>query len=85
MGFKLEHSLTSENTDPKKDWLSEILQKEVTFFGKAFGNKKKEDFYSELGVLLKAGIHLKEALTLIQENQKKEKLKTFYGDMVQGL
>lgn len=85
MGFKLEHTVTQKETNPEKDWLSSILQKEVTFFGKAFGNKKKEDFYSELSVLLKAGINLKDSLSLIQENQKKEKMKSFYGDIVEGL
>jgi len=85
MGFKLEHTLTKQNGNPKKDWLFTLLQKEITFFGKAFGNKKKEDFYSELAVLLKAGINLKDALALLQENQKKEKLNTFYGDMVDDL
>ena len=85
MGFKLEQTIARKETDSEKDWLSTVLQKEVTLFGKSFGNKKKEDFYSELSVLLKAGINLKEALSLIQENQKKEKLRNFYGEMVDGL
>ncbi len=85
MGFKLEQTIARKETDSEKDWLSTVLQKEVTLFGKSFGNKKKEDFYSELSVLLKAGINLKEALSLIQENQKKEKLRSFYGEMVDGL
>ncbi|MEO1012825.1 MAG: type II secretion system F family protein [Bacteroidota bacterium] len=85
MGFKLEQTIATKRVDSQRDWLSDTLQKEVTLFGKPFGNKKKEDFYSELGVLLKAGIQLKEALSLIRDNQKKEKLKTFYGDMVAGL
>ncbi len=83
-GFKLEQALPKEKTDAEKDWLSGLLQKEIRF-GKAFGNKKKEDFYSELGVLLKAGINLKDGLALLQENQKKDKQKQFYGEMVQAL
>ncbi len=85
MGFKLEHTATVPNKSSEKDWLSQTLQKEVTLFGKSFGNKKKEDFYTELSVLLKAGINLKESLSLIQENQKKEKLKSFFGEMVDAL
>lgn len=86
MGFKLEHTLTEQNksVNPEKDWLSTLLQKEIAF-GKFFGNKKKEDFYSELGVLLKAGINLKDGLALIQENQKKEKQNAFFGEMVDAL
>lgn len=83
-GFNLEPLLTEEKTQPEKDWVSNLLQTEITL-GKPFGNKKKEDFYSELGVLLKAGINLKDALSLITENQKKEKLQTFYGEMVAAL
>jgi len=83
-GFKLDQALPKEKTKAEKDWVSELLQKEIRF-GKAFGSKKKEDFYSELGVLLKAGINLKDGLALLQENQKKEKLKAFYGEMVEAL
>lgn len=85
MGFKLEHTAPVTNKSSEKDWLSRTLRKEITLFGKSFGNKKKEDFYTELAVLLKAGINLKESLSLIRENQKKEKLKTFFGDMVDAL
>ena len=85
MGFKIEHSVTDPKKDANKDWLATTLQKEVTIFGKTFNNKKKEDFYSELGVLLMAGINLKDSLSLIQENQKKEKMKSFFGEMVDAL
>ncbi len=85
-GFKLEQTLPQQkqHTKSDKDWIADLLQKEISF-GKSFGNKKKEDFYSELGVLLKAGINLKDSLALIQENQKKEKQKAFFGEMVEAL
>jgi len=85
MGFKLEHTASIPQKSTERDWLANTLQKEVTLFGKSFGNKKKEDFYTELAVLLKAGINLKDSLSLIQENQKKEKLKFFFGEMVDSL
>ena len=86
MGFKLEHSASSAIPKEQSGFdINRVLQKEVRLFGRVFGNKKKEDFYTEFSVLLKAGITLKEALALIQENQKKEKLKVFYGRMVDGL
>ncbi|UGU18169.1 type II secretion system F family protein [Sinomicrobium kalidii] len=62
--------------------LSGLLQKEITLFGKPFSNKKKEDFYTEISILLKAGITLKEALTLIRENQKKKNLQQFHDDLI---
>lgn len=84
MGFKLEHTL--ENVSPSQtDGLEKLLKKEITLFGTFFNNKKKEDFYTELSVLLKAGIHLREALELLGENQKKEKIQTFYAQMLEDL
>lgn len=83
-GFNLEPLLTEQKTNTEKDWISNLLQTEISI-GKPFGNKKKEAFYSELGVLLKAGIQLKDALVLLQENQKKEKQQVFYGEMVDAL
>ncbi len=85
MGFKLEQISTERIGSSEKEGLAKLLQTEIHLFGKAFGAKKKEDFYVELAVLLKAGIHLKEALSLLQENQKKEKLSAFYNDMVKEL
>jgi len=78
MGFKL-NNVGSETTVNIKDDApnTTIWQKEIILFGASFSNKKKEDFYTELSVLLKAGITLKEALELIQDSQKKEKLKAF--------
>ncbi|MBC9794699.1 type II secretion system F family protein [Sinomicrobium sp. FJxs] len=68
--------------------ISEFLQKEITVFGKTFSNRKKEDFYTEISVLLKAGITLKEALSLIEENQKKKSQQQFLegliGEIVSG-
>src|SRR5690606_31122516 len=52
---------------------------------KSFNNKKKEDFYMELSVLLNAGINLKDSLSLLAENQKKGKLGLFYNQMVDSL
>ena len=87
MGFKLEHTLktSSKNTSKKEEGLDGLLKKEITLFGKFFNSKKKEEFYSELALLLKAGIHLREALELLQDNQKKEKFKSFYSAMLAEL
>ncbi len=85
MGFKLEHSAAPATIRTETDGLTRLLQAEIKLFGTFFNNKKKEDFYTELSVLLKAGIHLREALSLLAENQKKEKLRTFYTEMEASL
>ena len=89
MGFELENisqDIQTVKIDSKK---TSFLQKEITLFGNAFSNKIKEDFYTELSVLLKAGVSLKEGLDLIQNVIKKqslkEKLRTISNDIISGL
>ena len=71
MAFKIEHI---KNNPKRKETSSTIsfLEKELNLFGSLFSNKIKEDFYTELSVLLKAGVNLKEALEIIEQAQKKK-------------
>ncbi len=89
MGFKLENIISEEQTNKEVSNKTSFLQKEITLFGNSFSNKIKEDFYTEISVLLKAGITLKDTLELIQKAFKKEKhqakLKLILEDIVSGL
>ncbi|WP_228235561.1 type II secretion system F family protein [Allomuricauda sp. M10] len=86
MGFKLEHTLETKPTDSSiGKGLDNLLKREITLFGSFFNNKYKEEFYGELAILLKAGVQLREALNLLQENQKKQTFQEFYGQMVMEL
>lgn len=88
MAFKLDNISATKGTSSPKDEAVSIWKKEITLFGSSFGDKRKEDFYTELSVLLKAGVTLKEALTLTGESQKKEKQQVFFDrlltDIVKG-
>ncbi|MEN1784410.1 MAG: type II secretion system F family protein, partial [Bacteroidota bacterium] len=86
MGFKLDHIDTkvAKDTDAKAA-PTDIWKREIHLFNKGFSNKEKEDFYTELAVLLKAGITLKDALELIQQGQKKEKKRQFLKELLIGL
>ena len=89
MAFKLEN-LQENNVVQNKNNTSfeNLLKKEIVFFGESFGNKKKQAFYQELAVLLKAGITIKEALILIIESLKKttdkELIQTVLDDVING-
>lgn len=83
MAFELEN-ISKPSKVKKKDTAS-ILKKEITFFGSPFSNKIKEDFYTELHVLLKAGISLKESLELIKNSQKKVPNKKILDDIVNAI
>jgi type IV pilus assembly protein PilC len=89
MAFKLENT-PNKSTLPnqKQSGLDHLLKKEIVLFGERFGNKKKQAFYQELSVLLKAGISFKEGLTLIvdslKKNADKELIQSILNDVVNG-
>lgn len=86
MAFQLDNIQQFQKThEERSQGISNLLQKEITLSGKTFSGKKKEHFYTELSVLLTAGINLKEALTLIHENEKKKALKDFYHTMIRDI
>lgn len=70
MAFQLENIVPKEKKSSSFD-INSLLKKEVSF-GNSFSDKKKEVFYVDLYVLLQAGLTLKDALTLIAEEKKKE-------------
>lgn len=86
MAFKLENNRTESSKEEFS--IDKILKTEINWFGSKFSNKKKFSFYFELSVLIKAGITIKEAISLLIENQKKELDKqlfeTILNDVIQG-
>lgn len=85
MAFQLENiSKTAKITKSKSDTIS-FLKTEITVFKNAFSSKIKEDFYTELSVLLKAGINLKDALELLENSQKKKQNKEILEAISQNI
>lgn len=72
MAFQLENLHKNDKAISQKKGIETLLQKEINLFGRSFSNKVKEDFYTEMSVLLKAGVNLKEGLELIANSQKKK-------------
>ena len=75
MAFNLDHIAKKQTFLKEKAETPSFLKKEIILFNNAFSNNIKEDFYTELSVLLKAGITLKDGLELIQNSQKKKQNK----------
>ncbi|MBZ9731343.1 type II secretion system F family protein [Salegentibacter sp. JZCK2] len=71
MGIKIEQVQSGKKAETTAS-LDTLLKKEIRLFGKSFSDKKKEQFYSEISVLLKSGVNLKMALDLIEESQKEK-------------
>ncbi|PKP20790.1 MAG: type II secretion system F family protein [Bacteroidetes bacterium HGW-Bacteroidetes-21] len=68
---KHQNPKVKENV-PKGSALNDFFSKDIQLFGKKLKDKKKENFFSELGTLLSSGIDIKTALELIIEEQKKK-------------
>lgn len=86
MSFNLDNiQKPKKNKKSESSDISSILQKEIVLFGNGFSNKLKEDFYTEISVLLNAGVSLKEALELLLKSQKKKTAQEILNKIVQDL
>ena len=61
--------------------LKKLLEKDIKIFPDRFTDKNKESFYLELSTLLVAGLDIKSALELIEEEQEKK----FHRAIIQKL
>ncbi|SRX52248.1 type II secretion system F family protein [Aequorivita sp. CIP111184] len=80
MGIKFENITSTKKVETQISKTS-FLNREISLFGNSFSNKAKEQFYSELSVLLNSGVNLKRALDLISEMQNKQKDKKLIDDI----
>lgn len=86
MAFHLENIQQNKTINVKENQAMEsLLKKEIMVLKKPFSNKIKEDFYSELSVLLNAGITLKQALELIVDSQKNKKSKAILEAILKAI
>ena len=87
MGFQLEQikpARPSKSSNTLEE-LNALLKKDIVVLKKAFPNKIKEAFYTELSVLLTSGISLKEALELLKDTQKHKKTRDILGSITNNL
>jgi type IV pilus assembly protein PilC len=63
----------------------DFLNKDISIFGQSFNDKKKERFYSELCLLLSAGVDIRSALELIEEEQLKDKDRVLFFKIKEGV
>lgn len=86
MAFQLDNIKQENNVSKNDNYnIDALLKKEIIIFNKQFSNKTKEDFYSELSVLLNAGITLKQALELIVNSQKNKKTKAILEAILKAI
>ena len=66
--IKSKHSFDSTG----KSGPLEFLNKDIAFFNKGLSDTNKERFYSDLNILFSAGVDIKSALELIEEEQTRK-------------
>lgn len=81
MAFSL-NEISKENSTREAMDFRNLLEREISLGRVGFNNRKKESFYTELGVLLNAGINLRDSLTLLHDELKKEKDKALLDQML---
>ena len=57
-----------------------FLERDIQLFNK-FNSKKKEAFYNDLEILLRAGVDLRKSFEILVEEQRGEKDEAFYEDI----
>lgn len=67
------------NGKTKQPSAMDFLNKDISLFGSGLSDKNKERFYSELNILFSAGVDIKSALELIEEDQTKKSDKILFG------
>ncbi|MGZ4038479.1 MAG: type II secretion system F family protein [Bacteroidia bacterium] len=69
--------------------LNKLLQTEIKLFEKKFGQQQKEWFYTELALLLSAGVDIKTAFEIIEQETNEKKHRTLIeqikNDVISGL
>lgn len=81
---KINRPRNEENKAEKKAAF-DFLNKDIKLFGSAFNDKKKERFYSELFILFSAGVDIRSALELIEEEQPKEEEKVLFASIKESV
>jgi len=70
------------------DSLSSLLSKDINFNRNSFSDKKKEQLYNDLSILLSSGIDIRVAFEILEDNFQKKKEQEFihaiYDDIVGG-
>lgn len=80
----LDLSIIKHSQNPKNNQRSKGMNDKTSFwkkelhFGKVVNDKRKEEFYSELVILITSGLDLKAALDILTHEQKNERLKMVY-------
>jgi len=93
MGIEVKNIKANSSNRPAdtNEWVTRImniLTKDIQLGGRKLNDRKKEAFYSELGILLVSGIDIKSSFEILVEEQNKPKEKELFSkisrDIISG-
>lgn len=80
MAIDLKQLAPKPTANSEKSSLKELLNRDISFGGNRFNDRKKERFYGELHTLLTAGVDIRTALELLEtEAEKADEKQVFSG------
>ena len=77
------NNISKPGTKEKKsqNFNLDFLNKDISFFSSGLGDKEKEKFFSELGLLISEGIDIKTAIELTADENEKAKTIKIYNEI----
>lgn len=72
---KRKSNSVNDNSENEVSGITKLLQTEIKLFDKKFDAKQKEWFYTELGVLIAAGVDIKTTFEIIEQETQNKKHK----------
>ncbi len=72
---------TAQKPSRKEPSKKGLLDREITLFGGGLTDKKKEAFHGEMAVLMEAGVDIRSALEIIENEQPKQKDKSLFESL----
>jgi type IV pilus assembly protein PilC len=79
MNIDLSQYNQTEDRSTESSSIMDLLNKDIQLFGNGLNMKKKEEFYTEMEILLRSGLDLDTALSMMQESFNKEKDKNLFA------
>jgi type IV pilus assembly protein PilC len=76
---------THQKEAKEKGGVVELLNRDIRFFGGGWNDRQKERFYSELYVLLTAGVDIRTAFELLENESEKKDEKALYKQLLDAI
>lgn len=82
---KIAAVTTASKKETQEKGIMDFLNRDIRLFGSAWNDRKKERFYSELHVLLMAGVDIRTAFELLENEAEKKEERALYHQLLTAI